>query len=175
MKNFLAGLLHPGRPQRLLLRAVGEEWTVDYRPGRRPGVLLRQAAPGRLLIEGRVGSAALCREALRRWLKAKARQVLVPQLHQLARRHGFSFARVQIRCQKTRWGSCSSKGTISLNLKLLFLPPALVEHVLIHELCHTVHLNHSRAFWALVGRCDPRLDEHRAALKQAVSYVPAWL
>lgn len=175
MKNIVTSLLHRDRPQLLMLRAVGEEWNVEYRAARRPGVVLRQVAPGRLMIEGRVGSADLCREALRRWLQAKGRQVLVPQLHRLAQRHGFQFARVQIRCQKTRWGSCSSKGTISLNLKLLFLPPDLVEHVLIHELCHTVHLNHSHAFWDLVGRCDPRLAENRAALRQASSYVPAWL
>lgn len=173
-------------PGHLDLRAIGEVWSVCYRQALRPGVRLRAeprrraasgraGAAGRLVLEGAVTETALCQEALRRWLAARARQRLVPWLHELAGRHGFRVERVAIRCQKSRWGSCSARGTISLNLKLLFLPPDLVHHVLIHELCHTVHLNHSPAFWALVRAHDPRAADRRRRLRDAWRYVPAWL
>lgn len=130
---------------------------------------------GWLVLEGAVADTDLCRQVLRRWLAGKARRHLVPRLYRLASQHGFAFRRVAVRCQKTRWGSCSARGTISLNLKLLFLPSELVDHVLIHELCHTVHLNHSPAFWALLRKHDPHADERRRRLGTAWQYVPPWL
>ncbi|EKP95827.1 SprT family zinc-dependent metalloprotease [Thermaerobacter subterraneus] len=112
---------------------------------------------------------------LRGWLAARARATLLPWLERLARERGFRLAGSSIGCPKTRWGSCSAGRHVRLSLKLLFLPPELVEHVLIHELCHTVHLNHGPAFWALVERHDPRAAQHRRQLRAAWSYVPAWL
>jgi len=86
-------------------------------------------------------------------LRRKAQSVLPVQLAQLAQLHGFKYSAVKIRKSKSRWGSCSTKGTISLSFYLLLLPEHLIEYVLLHELCHTVHLNHSPAFWALVNKC----------------------
>jgi len=86
-------------------------------------------------------------------LRRKAQSVLPVQLAQLAQLHGFKYSAVKIRKSKSRWGSCSTKGTISLSFYLLLLPEHLVEYVLLHELCHTVQMNHSPAFWALVNKC----------------------
>jgi predicted metal-dependent hydrolase len=86
-----------------------------------------------------------------------------------------TFATASIRGQKTRWGSCSSRQTISVNCKLLFLPSELVRYVLIHELCHTVHLNHSAAFWALVAQKEPDYQQLDAGLRDARYHVPLWL
>ena len=77
-----------------------------------------------------------------------------------------------MRAQRSRWGSCSRQRAISINQKLLFLPPALVRYVFIHELCHMVHFDHSPAFWRLVTQREPRgraLDEE---LGVAWRYVP---
>jgi predicted metal-dependent hydrolase len=80
--------------------------------------------------------------------KTAAKAVLVAQLNYLAERHGFSYNKVFIRNQKTRWGSCSRKNNINLNVNLVRLPGELLDYVLIHELVHTRIKNHSKRFWA---------------------------
>ena len=80
--------------------------------------------------------------------KVKAKTTLVKKLQLLANKYGFSYNRVFIRNQKTRWGSCSSKNNISLNMKLVRLPDELVDYVILHELTHTIIKDHSKAFWA---------------------------
>jgi predicted metal-dependent hydrolase len=99
----------------------------------------------------------------------------VPWLDDLSNTHDLPFRTVTIRGQKTRWGSCSSKQTISLNYQLLLLDPQLVNCVLIHELCHTRHLHHGAAFWQLVEQLEP---DHRALhqrLRQVWGRLPGWL
>jgi len=80
--------------------------------------------------------------------KEKAKSVLTRRLQELAKDNGFSYNRVFIRNQKTRWGSCSSKNNISLNMKLVELSQDLIDYVLLHELVHTRRKDHSKAFWA---------------------------
>ena len=80
--------------------------------------------------------------------KAKAKSMLTGRLKYLVEKHGFTYNRVFIRNQRTRWGSCSSKNNISLNMKLVRLPDDLVDYVILHELAHTIKRNHSKAFWA---------------------------
>jgi predicted metal-dependent hydrolase len=104
-----------------------------------------------------------------------AHTVLAPWLVGLSRSAGLAFERLQIRRQRTRWGSCSRNGTISLNACLLFQTPAVVNYLLIHELVHTVHMNHSRRFWAAVERLEPRWRERDATLSQGWRHVPAWV
>lgn len=79
--------------------------------------------------------------------KTKAQTILINRLNWLASKHGFSYNRVFIRNQETRWGSCSSKNNISLNVKLVKLPEELIDYVILHELTHTIVKNHSKAFW----------------------------
>jgi len=79
--------------------------------------------------------------------KTEARRRITLRLAELARRHGFSYNGVSIRNQTTRWGSCSAKGNISLNFKLVALPPELFDYVILHELVHTREHNHSARFW----------------------------
>ena len=86
-------------------------------------------------------------------LRRKAQSVLPAQLAKLAERYGFTYSAVKIRKSRSRWGSCSSKGIINLSFYLLLLPEHLIEYVLLHELCHTVHMNHSPDFWALLNKC----------------------
>lgn len=78
---------------------------------------------------------------------------------------GGTYHRITIRDQKTRWGSCSAKGTLSFNWRLMLAPPAVLDYVVVHELCHLTHMNHSKAFWALVESACPDYRTHRKWLK----------
>ncbi len=79
---------------------------------------------------------------------------------------GGSFQRITIRDQKTRWGSCSAGGTLSFNWRLMLAPPAVLDYVVVHELCHLTHMNHSAAFWTLVESVCPDYRIHRKWLKE---------
>jgi len=160
-------------PGRVDLRGIGEVWRVEYRVGTSKRVLER---PGnRLWVLDGTGDVESIQVALRRWLRRKAHRHLKPWLQHLAEENGFRVRRIFIKAQRTRWGSCSEKKNINLNMKLLFLPENLVQYVLLHELCHTVHLNHSKKFWALVAAHEPRYAVRRKALREAWKYVPAWV
>ena len=165
----------PPLPERMALQGIGEEWTIEYRPRKSTRVTVVERPGNRLLISGNTGNTETCRAALRRWLHRKARIHLTTRLASLAKERGFQFDRVLVRSQRTRWGSCSRRKTVSLNLKLLFMPDALVRQVLVHELCHTVHLNHSQKFWALLNHHEPDCKNKEKELRSAGRYVPAWI
>jgi predicted metal-dependent hydrolase len=84
--------------------------------------------------------------------KTKAKAFLSERLRYLAQKHGYTYNRIFIRNQKTRWGSCSGKNNISLNMNLMRLPQELQDYVILHELVHTRHKNHSRKFWDHVDK-----------------------
>lgn len=84
--------------------------------------------------------------------RTKAKTMLINRLDWLANKHGLPYNRVFIRNQKTRWGSCSSKNNISLNMKLVKLPEELIDYVILHELAHTIVKNHSAAFWTKMDK-----------------------
>lgn len=96
----------------------------------------------------------------------EAAALLRHRLDELARRHGFAYNKVQFRRQKTRWGSCSGRNNISLNLRLVSLPQDLVDYVLLHELVHTRIKNHSPLFWRELARYVDGLDEKRRRLRR---------
>lgn len=99
-------------------------------------------------------------------LRKEAKSYLPRRLEFLAKEHGFSYNKVKLTHASSRWGSCSSSGTISLNIALMNLPFELLDYVLIHELSHTRHMNHSTKFWAEVGLVDNQYKQHRSALKK---------
>ncbi len=161
-------------PRGLVLPATGKRVIIGYELGAR-------RAPGSSLDGESVVSVG-CDPADRQGVAAvlaahlagEARRHLVPRLAALAAAHGLRYARCSVRGQRTLWGSCSSSGTISLNWKLLFLRPGLVDHVLLHELAHTRHMNHSPAFWALLERLCPGARALDAELSEAGARVPPW-
>ena len=161
-------------PTQINLAATAEEWCVNREATASKQVRIAESRNGELRIKGAVADDGNVQRALKRWLARRAKSHLVAQLDELSDRHGFSYERATIRFQRSRWGSCSSRGTISLNARLMFLPPELVRCVLTHELCHTAHLNHGPQFWSLLDQVEP---EHRALhreLRQGSRHIPGW-
>lgn len=162
-------------PERLALRGIGEEWAVDYRTTESPQVTAVERPGNRLLVFGDTDNTEACKAALRRWLNRKTHGDIKPWLLRLAKERGFELNRVLVKSQRTRWASCSKQKIISLNLKLLFIPEDLIRYVLIHELCHTVNMNHSREFWAHLKYHEPDYLMKDEKLRAAWRFVPAWL
>ena len=105
------------------------------------------------------------RDAKKKLLTKKAREYLPYRLEYLAKLHGYSYDHIRLTHANTRWGSCSTNRTISLNIGLMQVPEVLRDYVILHELAHLNHMDHSPEFWAEVGSHDPRYKDHRRKLK----------
>ncbi len=108
-----------------------------------------------LIIESPAGSAVGVNKIYNTWLKHRARIYLAERTRILAEKNSFLYRRITIRSQKTRWGSCSTSGNISLNYRLMRYRQEIIDYVIIHELCHTKQMNHSKKFWKLVEAIVP--------------------
>ena len=163
----------PFPPAGIDLPACAERWRVHLAGGiGRPRLA---SGEGLITVRGDAADRAALRQSLRHWLLERAGEVLEPALADCAREFGFSYERMVIRRQRTRWGSCSVRGTISLNACLLFLPPPVVRYLLIHELAHTRHMNHSRRFWQCVASFCPQYQRLDRLLIEGWRSVPAWV
>ena len=152
-----------------------ETWTIHYVRSPSSRITCIPASDHRLTLTGNTDHLGACQRVLRQWLTHRAQKELTPWLRQLGVDLTLPCHRISVRGQKTRWASCSSQKNISLNYKLLFLPQPLVHYVLVHELCHTVHMNHSKAFWALVEQKQPDYSWREQTLKKAWRYIPRWV
>lgn len=161
-------------PNRIHLPATGAIWHISARETDAPWVAVRELDSERLLVFGAIKNERACRDALKRWLMRQTRAHLVPRLEIISRRTGIPFQRSFVRHQKTRWGSCSRHRAISLNGKLLFLSPDLVDYVVVHELCHVVEMNHSKRFWSLVERHHPSFRKQDTRLREMWKHIPHW-
>jgi hypothetical protein len=145
-------------------------------------VLTLRLGPGSAPVVDRAGDELWLRGApldpaglnarLAAWYRQQARGHLPARLDELARALALRPRAVSIRGQRTRWGSCSGRGTISLNWRLMLVPLSLVDYVLVHEVCHLRHLSHSPAFWALVADAMPDWRERRARLRAIQGTLP---
>lgn len=163
------------KPDTIEVRSRHQIWQIRYQSTAAPRLELTQSAPQTLALRGNTDHTAACTDLLRQWLTRKARAEFAPWLRELSFDLNLPFQRVSIRGQKTRWASCSSQKNISLNYKLLFLPPDLVQYVFVHELCHTVHMDHSKAFWQLVAEKQPDYGIYRDRIRDGWQYVPRWV
>jgi predicted metal-dependent hydrolase len=98
--------------------------------------------------------------------RIEAKKIILGRIQELNAKYQFSFNTVTIRNQKTRWGSCSRKGNLSFNYRLILLPSELMDYVIVHELCHLAEFNHSRRFWELVMRIIPDALAARQTLRR---------
>lgn len=161
-------------PSCIELRALGETWTVQRQAQMRSRARSTIAVENDGVLIARGEDDDLLRRALWRWLQAHARERLVPWMHALSRSCRLPYAGLTVRAQRSRWGSCSSQGNISLNRNLLFLPPPLAAYVMLHELCHTRHMNHGSRYWRLVQSHDPDYRTRERELRTGDRYIPAW-
>ncbi|MDP1677569.1 MAG: SprT family zinc-dependent metalloprotease [Bacteroidota bacterium] len=112
---------------------------------------------------------------LKKWLQEKGKEILFPWLRQVSIAHELSYNSATVRFQRTRWGSCSVKKNINLNRLLVFLPSHLVEYLFIHELCHTVEMNHSKRYWELVEMHCPEYKLFDKELKNVSRSLERWV
>jgi predicted metal-dependent hydrolase len=162
-------------PEQISLLALGQTWTVLASRDDTKPVLVREMPATTLLVQGSIEDPTAWPTALKRWLTLRAKENLIPWLKRVSDETELLYSSVSIRHQQTRWGSCSLRGSISLNARLLFLPPELVTYVLVHELCHTRHLNHSPRFWRLVESYLPQYRQFDRQLRDAGRRMPGWL
>jgi len=164
-------------PDLIELRSVGETWPVEYRATTKSAGTGRATARivgSALVVTGDVADAPACLAALVRWLDREARARLIPMLAEVAHESGVTYASARVRRQRSRWGSCSARQTISLARNLVFLPEHLVRALMLHELAHTRVMNHSHRFYDELLKLDPLALEHRAQMREAARLVPPW-
>jgi predicted metal-dependent hydrolase len=162
------------RPTHVELAASDRSWSIAYEEGR--GRRVEETAAGELRVRvANPDDRLQVSSALLGWLLDRAADHLPKLLDAVAFTTGIDYHRVQLRRQRTRWGSCSANGTISLNICLMFQLPDVARYLLLHELCHRRHMNHSRRFWGLVGAFEPRWRQLDAELLAGWRRVPAWV
>jgi len=119
-----------------------------------------------LLVYGADGSAELTDQIVHEYLLQLAMERFRDRVRHFGAFIGRSPKRITVRDQKTRWGSCSAKGNLNFNWRLITMPPELLDYVVVHELCHMIEMNHSAAFWDLVRKYMPDYEQRRALLKK---------
>jgi predicted metal-dependent hydrolase len=170
-RQELRDLLHQSQPQTTYTDGmqIGKSHYLTVRPGLR----LEASRRGQQIIVSLPEDQSLndasvvriIRDAVISALRVEAKSYLPKRLSFLAEKYGLTYEKVRFSHASGRWGSCSSMGTISLNIALMKLPFELIDYVIIHELAHTRHMNHSPEFWQLVEGGDPDYKLHRRAIK----------
>ena len=149
-----------GKSHSLIVRPTTTKAVTATRHGQQIIVTLPE---GKALNEP--SATRIVRDTIIEALRIEAKSYLPKRLAFLAEKYGFKYEKVRFSHASGRWGSCSSNGTISLNIALMKLPFELIDYVLVHELSHTIQMNHSDKFWDLVKKGDPQYKIHRRALK----------
>lgn len=161
-----AALRAARRPPPGSLRWRGELITpaVDEDPNLRfcARVSLQEGQPR---VQVPPGHADLAPRALWAWLQDQARSTLVARVAARAPAMGVKPVRLQLRDQRSRWGSCSRRGTLSFNWRIIMAPPAVLDYLVVHELAHLAEHNHGPRFWALVAQHDPEYRVHQRWLR----------
>jgi len=162
-------------PHEINLQALNQIWQISYMQSDNKKLKLILRPQQEIVLLGDIQDKKTCYKLLAKWIKERAKQHLLARLKIISLQTGLSYHSATVRGQRSRWGSCSSAKVISLNYKLIFLPTAMVDHILIHELCHTIHMNHSTRFWRLVAKFDPDWREYSKTVKRAEQLVPLWV
>ena len=163
--------LPPARPKELVsgesFPYLGRNYRLKVHEGHRVGVCLSGGylkATVRPTEQGEQRKARI-QQYLEVWYRAKAQERLSEKVGRYAQQMGVTPAAVSVRNFKSRWGSCDKKAQLVFNSNIIKAPHSIVDYVVVHELCHLIHHNHSKEFWELVRRYDPIYQEHRDWLK----------
>jgi predicted metal-dependent hydrolase len=161
------------RPASVELALPGQRWEVEYSQSSRLSVT--DTGEGVLRVRTPLSTDFQVGRALLRWLSREADGHLRDRLDAVAAETGLDYARLLLRRQRTRWGSCSTAGTVSLNVCLMFQRPDVVRYLMVHELCHRRHMNHSAAYWRLVASFEPHWRTLDRELLKGWRNVPGWV
>ncbi len=162
-------------PNFVELPAIAQQFRIRYERRSGAKTVRYRCHNNVVVLRGCTNDDKSCVEALKRWLASIAKAEFGPRLKTLSSLTGDPYKAMHVRGQRTCWGSHSSSGTISINYCLIFLEPALLRYLMIHELCHARHMNHSRRFWRRVGRFEPEYRRLDKALSDSWTQIPAWL
>lgn len=130
---------------------------------KKPVVKLYQ---GKFMVNTPTWDEEVIKKAMESWYRSKAREQIEKRLKFYQPKVGVKPAQVMIKDQKKRWGSCSSKGNLNFNWRLVMAPSPVLDYIIVHELCHLVHLNHSREFWNLVSAILPDYENRKDWLRK---------
>lgn len=139
---------------------LGREYALEIVQDQQKNLVLEDHF---LLAESARDNAEL---VFQNWYRQQAGLIIPERVKLFANKHAFHYDRIRITSARTRWGSCSTKGTLSFSWRLIMTPLDVVDYVIIHELAHTVHHNHSKRFWGVVEKLLPDYRERRKRLKQ---------
>lgn len=162
-------------PTTVKLDGVERSYAVDYLHQDGAKSVKYRTKSDRVVLSGCTDNDQLCVAALKRWLTSVAKIEYASRLRSLSALTGNSYKKMHVRGQRSCWGSHSSNGTISLNYCLMFLNPEHLRYVMIHELCHARHMNHSKRFWGLVGRFEPDYRQLDKDLNSCWKNIPTWV
>ena len=160
-------------PEQIHLQAISKTWHIEYQKTNAHPKLMPLNDTSFIIFGAYDKNNAI--QLLKRWITQQAKVHLYTWLKKISDEINLPYNSISIGHHRSQWGSCSQDKRISLNAKLLFLPPHLVEHILIHELAHTVHFDHSAQFWQLVASHDQCWRSHKQLLKDADSHLPSWI
>ncbi|WP_281401009.1 M48 family metallopeptidase [sulfur-oxidizing endosymbiont of Gigantopelta aegis] len=165
-------------PENVALKALGENFSIVYRTesamsGR--SLKLRLVAAQQLEIRGNLEHKKSVFALLESFFKDYARSYFKEKLDHYSEQYQLPYNRLTVRAQKTRWGSCSAKKNINLNYRLLFIDEVLLDYILVHELVHTVQMNHSASFWTHLESLmsDARVRDKQ--VNQETKNLPCWI
>jgi predicted metal-dependent hydrolase len=148
-----------------LFMYLGNAYPLEIVKGPKQPLLLEENFK---LAESARGNASLVFE---RWYRAQAKQILTARVNLYASQYGFQYKKIGITSARTRWGSCSTNGSLNFSWRLILTPLEAVDYVVLHELVHTVFHNHSRRFWKRVERIMPDYKERRKWLRKNVQQL----
>ena len=166
--------LDSASPSFVNLPAIEEQWNIIYTSGHSTLKVEKDNVTNFNSLRLTVSRESQTSELLKKWLNEKAKSSLLPWLDRISEETGLDYAKANIRGQKTRWASCSTDKNINLNRCMLFLRPEQVRYLMVHELCHTVEMNHSSRFWKLVRQYVPDYQRQEKIVNDYCYKLPRW-
>jgi len=166
---------HCQLPENVSLLALDQIFSITYQYLPDSPLKLLHQDHYQLEVRGDLDNRQSVFALLECFFKDYARFYLQQRLEQLSQESGLVYNRLTVRAQKTRWGSCSAKKNINLNYRLLFINKHLVDYILLHELVHTIHMNHSNAFWTSLKLLVPDARSKDRQVNQITRSLPCWM